>query len=492
MGSGTLGALERQLGHWSAGGGALYQKLASGFMRLIREGILQPGARLPSERRLADALTLSRTTVVAAYDLLLEAGWIERRAGSGTRVSGTSPVVLAARAAARATALVSSPLLDMLGHDDHGLVDFALGAPLPLTDLSLAHLELSREEYAEHVGDVRYHPLGLPALRDAIAARYTSSGLETGAEQVLITTGAQQAINLCALAYLQRGDTVLVEDPTYFGALDAFRLAGARFASVPVGPRGADPALLRARIVASAPRLVYLSPTLQNPTGTVMPAAARERVAALALETGVPIVEDATLAELAFDGAVPKPLAAGAPDAPIVTIGSLSKVAWPGLRIGWIRGPASLMPTLARVKSVMDLGSPALTQAVAVRLLAQIDRIRALRHEQLRPRRDALVRLLRRALPGWTFTVPAGGLFLWVELPAGDAQEFAQVALRRGVVIVPGTVLSHERRYERFMRLPFLAEPAVLAAGVERLRAAWTDYSAAGARRTAPAAVAMV
>jgi DNA-binding transcriptional MocR family regulator len=259
-----------------------------------------------------------------------------------------------------------------------------------------------------------------------------------------------------------------------------------------VGQRGADPALLRARIVASAPRLVYLSPTLQNPTGTVMPAAARERVAALALETGVPIVEDATLAELAFDGSVPKPLAACAPEAPIVTIGSLSKVAWPGLRIGWIRGPASLMPTLARVKSVMDLGSPALTQAVALRLLSHIDRIRTLRCEQLRPRRDALVRLLRRALPDWTFTVPAGGLFLWVELPAGDAQEFAQVALRRGVVIVPGTVLSHEGRYERFLRLPFLAEPAVLAAGVERLRAAWKDYSASGARRTATVAVAMV
>jgi DNA-binding transcriptional MocR family regulator len=492
MKSGALGGLQRQLGHWSAGHGALYQKLASGFMRLIREGLLQPGARLPSERRLAEALTLSRTTVVAAYDLLLEAGWVERRPGSGTRVSGTSPVVLAARAAARATALMASPLFDMLSHDDHGLVDFALGAPLPLTGLELDRLELSREEYAAHVGEVRYHPLGLPALRDAIALRYTSGGLETGAEQVLVTTGAQQAINLCALAYLQRGDTVLVEDPTYFGALDAFRLAGARFASVPIGPRGADPALLRARIVASAPRLLYLSPTLQNPTGTVVPSAARQRIAALALETGVPIVEDATLAELAFDGGVPKPLAAYAPEAPIVTIGSLSKVAWPGLRIGWIRGPASLMPALARVKSVMDLGAPALTQAVAVRLLAHIDRVRILRCEQLRPRRDALVRLLRRALPEWTFTVPAGGLFLWVELPAGDAQEFAQVALRRGVVIVPGTVLSPEGRHARSMRLPFLAEPAVLAAGVDRLRAAWDEYSAAGARRSAAAAIAMV
>lgn len=491
MGSRDLAVLERQLGRWSAGAGALYQKLAAGLTRLIREGVLVPGARLPSERRLAEALSLSRTTVVAAYDSLHEAGWVERRAGSGTRVSPTSPVVLAARAAARATALVSSPLLDLLGHEDHGLVDFALGAPLPLPALALDDLELSRAEFAAAAADVQYHPLGLAALREAIAAAHTAGGLETDARQVLVTTGAQQAINLCAAAYLQRGDTVLVEDPTYFGALDAFRLAGARLASVPSGPRGADPALLRTRTVASAPRLIYLSPTFQNPTGGVMPPAARERVAALARETGITVVEDTTLADLALDGTAPKPLAAYAPEAPIVLIGSLSKVAWPGLRIGWVRGPASLIPTLARVKGVMDLGSPSLTQAVAVRLLGHVDRVRTLRREQLRPRRDTLVRLLRRALPDWRFTIPAGGLFLWVELPSGDAQEFAQVALRRGVVIVPGAVFSHEGQYERFVRLPFLAEPEVLEAGVERLRAAWHDYRAAGARRAA-AAVAMV
>jgi DNA-binding transcriptional MocR family regulator len=487
-----LGALERQLGRWSVGDGALHRKLAAALVRLVREGALAPGARLPSERRLAEALTLSRTTVVAAYDLLHEAGWVDRRAGSGTRVSATSPVVLAARAAARATALVSSPLLDLLAHEDHGLVDFALGAPLPLPDLAMDDLELTREEYAAHVGDVRYHPLGLPALREAIAAHCTTGGLETTAQQVLVTTGAQQAINLCAAAYLQRGDTVLVEDPTYFGALDAFRLVGCRFASVPVGRGGVDPALLRARTVASAPRLVHLSPTFQNPTGAVMAPAARERVAALAQETGVPIVDDATLADLALDGPAPKPLAAYAPEAPIVTIGSLSKLAWPGLRIGWIRGPASLMPTLARVKGVMDLGSPSLTQAIAVRVLGRLARIRALRREQLRPRRDALVRLLGRTLPDWRFAVPSGGLFLWVELPAGDAQEFAQVALRRGVVIVPGSLLSHDGRFDRFVRLAFLAEPAVLAAGVERLQAAWEEYRAAGSRRVATAAVAMV
>ena len=486
-----LATLERQLGRWSSGGGARYERLSSALTRLIRDGVLAPGTRLPSERRLAEALNLSRTTIVAAYDLMHEAGWVERRGGSGTSVSANSPVVLAARAAARATAIVSSPLLDLLAHDAHGLVDFALGSPLPLAGLSLDDFDLSREDYTAAVTDARYHPLGLPALRESVAAACTAGGLETDARQVLVTTGAQQAIHLCALAYVQRGDTVLVEDPTYFGALDAFRLAGARLASVPVGPRGPDPLMLRTRTVASAPRLIYLSPTFQNPTGAVMPAAARERVAALARDTGVPIVEDMTLADLALEGAPPKPLAAYAPDAPIVTIGSLSKVAWPGLRIGWIRGPASVVATLARMKSVADLGSPSLTQAVGVRVLAHVDRIRTMRRGQLRPRRDLLVRLLRRALPDWRFAVPAGGLFLWVELPAGDAQEFAQVALRRGVVIVPGAVFSHEGRHERFVRLPFLAEPDVLEAGVERLRAAWHDYLAAGVQRAA-GAVAVV
>ena len=224
------------------------------------------------------------------------------------------------------------------------------------------------------MADGHYHPLGLPALREAIAASYTAAGLETDARQVLVTTGRSRP-STCARWPTCSEAIRCSSRTTYFGALDV--PPGRR--PVGLGPRRSawrrsDAACTRT--VASAPRLIYLSPTFQNPTGGVMPPAARERVAALARETGVPVVEDATLADLAFDGAAPKPLAAYASEAPIITIGSLSKVAWPGLRIGWVRGPISLIPTLARVKSVMDLGSPSLTQA-AVRLLAHVERIHA-------------------------------------------------------------------------------------------------------------------
>ena len=199
------------------------------------------------------------------------------------------------------------------------------------------------------------------------------AGLPTRPEQVLITNGAQHAIALCAALYLQRGDSVLVEDPAYFGALDAFRVAGARVSPLPVEAGGVPPGVLRDRIIATAARLVYLTPTFQNPTGAVMPVAARKEVARIASELAIPVIDDGALAELALDGPTPPLIATYAPSAPILTIGSLSKLAWPGLRAGWVRAPEPIIERLARLKSANDLGSPLLTQAIAVRLLAAID-----------------------------------------------------------------------------------------------------------------------
>jgi DNA-binding transcriptional MocR family regulator len=135
---------------------------------------------------------------------------------------------------------------------------------------------------------------------------------------------------------------------------------------------------------------------------------------------------------------------------------------------------------LARLKSSMDLASPLLTQAIAVRMLEEIGLTRRLRRLQLRPRRDLLVELLRKHLPQWTFRAPSGGLFLWVKLPAGDARELAQVALRHGVIVLPGPHASALGRCENFLRIPFLAEPETLRAGVRRLSAAWKDYQSNG------------
>lgn len=483
--------LVHHLGVWSTGKGSLQQKLAGALARAVRDGTIGPGMRLPSERTLAQALTLSRTTVIAAYDALREAGWLESRPGSGTWVSAGSPVI-AARGATHASALAASPLLGLLAHHaEEGLIDFALGAPLPLAGLPLDLFTVPAEQYAALLRDHLYYPLGLPTLREAVAQYYSTAGLDTQPAQILVTNGAQHAIALCAASYLQRGDSVLVEDPAFFGALDAFRTVGARLSSLRVGADGVTPSVLRDRITATAARLVYLTPTFQNPTGAVMPAAARKEVCRIASEFGVPVIDDCTFKDVILEGSTPPPLAAHLRDAPVVTIGSLSKLLWPGLRVGWVRASEPVIERLARIRSAMDLGSPLITQAIAVRVLGSLGEVRMQRQQQLKPRRDLMAALLRKHLHEWKFRLSAGGIFIWVELPDGDSREFAQVALRHGVVILPGPAMSATEAHTRYIRLPFAAEAETLRIGLSRLSAAWREYQSAD-RRERQQSVAVV
>lgn len=470
-------ALIHHLGPWSLGKGSLQYKLTRAVVQAIRHGVLNPGIRLPSERSFAQALRVSRTTVVAAYDTLRESGWVESRSGSGTWINSGSSAVTAARSAAQAGALASSPLLGLLANQQEGdVIDFALGTTAPLTELRSELFTLPFDEYSALLNDHRYHPLGLTTLRQAIADYYSNSGFRTKKEEVLVTNGAQHAIALCTALFLQRGDTALVEDPAYFGALDAFRAVGARISPLPVESNGVSPSVIRDRITATAARLVYLTPTFQNPTGGVMPPSARKEVSRIVSELGVPVIDDGAPADLTIDGSPPPPLATDSPDALVLTVGAISKLICSGLRVGWVRAPEPTIQRLARLKSAMDLGSPLLTQSIAVRLLGVVDEARRLRRLQLKARRDLLVTLLRRQLPEWKFRVPSGGLFLWVKLPGGDAREFAQVALRHGVVILPGPVMSATEDHARFVRLPFLGKPEMLKNGLIRLTRAWRDY----------------
>jgi DNA-binding transcriptional MocR family regulator len=469
--------LVQVLGLWSGGRGRLQRKLTEALMQAVRQGGLAPGVRLPSERELAKALRISRTTVVAAYDALRDAGWFESRHGSGTWVRTGSSAVAMARNAAQTAALSASPVLALLmDREADDVVDFGLGSPMPLRELDADRFVLPRDEYDALIHERFHFPLGLPILRQTIADRYSAEGLPTRADQVLVTNGAQHAVALSAALCLQRGDAALVEDPTYFGAIDAFQTAGARLSTLPVKAGGIVPSTLRDRLAATAARLVYLTPSCQNPTGAVMGTTARKEIARIAIDTGTPIVDDRTMADLVLEGSPPPPLAVHAPDGPILTIGSLSKLIGPSLRIGWIRAPESFVQRLARIKTAMDLGSPLIAQAVAARLVRATDEARRLRQRQLRPRCDKLASLLHARLPDWKFSKPEGGLFLWITLPDGDAREFAQVALRHGVVVVPGPVLSAEGQHARCIRLTFLSDPETLAEGAARLATAWRQY----------------
>ena len=202
------------------------------------------------------------------------------------------------------------------------------------------------------------------------------------------------------------------------------------------------------------------------------------------------MVEDTALADLTLEPQAPPPLAAFAKDSATLTVGSLSKLFWGGLRVGWIRGPEPMIARLSRLKVVSDLSGSLVAQAVAARVLRRAKQLQTLRRRQVRARLDHTARLLAKHLPDWTYARPRGGLTLWLRIPEGNVAELAAVALRHGVAIVPGTVNSPEGRWADHLRLPFVGDPATTAAGIERIAAAWAEY--APERRTRRRAVGVL
>lgn len=480
------------LGTWSAGPGPLHRRLAEALRGAVARGEIAPGTRLPAERVLARALSLSRGTVVAAYEALRQEDVLQSRQGSGTWVPA---VALAARAGrAGRAADRSAPLRRNVV--TQGILE-GPGRTIPLLGAHVdGALGLSEELVLAALRDLGpqlrgsgYLPLGLPALREAVARHLTQQGLRTAPEQVLVTSGAQQAISLCAALFLQPGDAVALENPTYLTAIDIFTTCGARLLPVPLSPEGLQPERLREVIERGAPRLLYLIPTFHNPTGLVLPERQRREVVELAERTGVPVLEDLALAELTLGAEPPPPLAAFGRAGTVLTVGSMSKVFWAGLRVGWVRAEPEVVLRLARLKVVHDLGSSLLPQAVAVRLLADGARLRAQRRREVARGVELLTGLLRAQLPGWRFDTPGGGLCLWVRLPVGGASEFAQVALRHGVSVVPGPLASPDGGCAEFLRLPLLTEETSLREAVRRLSAAWQAYAPAAERQRATAEV---
>lgn len=468
--------LAAELGDWTVGTGPLFRRLARALAAGVDRGVLVPGARLPSERALAAATWSSRGTAVAAYDLLVGDGVIERRRGSGTFVA--DPGRRSDDAGLPADREGSALLARLVG-TGAGPVS---GAPRVI-DLSIAVLRDPRGLPVTSVatddlvdpapGD---GPWGLLALREALARELTRDGLPTVAGQVVVTTGAQQAISVAAACWVRPGDTVVVEDPTYPGALAAFRAAGAQVVGVPVDAHGVDVGAL-GRALSSRPALVYVQSGGHNPTGSVLAEHRRREVAELVVAARVPLVEDVALAALAWGGtagALP-PIAARVGDHPTVVAGSLSKRFWSGLRVGFARAPEPVAARLARVKATQDLGSSDVSQLLAARLLAHPDtpQFLARRNADLARRHETLTRCLRHLLPEWRWDDAQGGLGLWVRLPSPEAERVAHLALRHGVAVATAEGLAPDGGHPDRLRLSFALPEPLLVEGVTRLAAAW-------------------
>ncbi|MFD9099253.1 PLP-dependent aminotransferase family protein [Streptomyces collinus] len=378
--------------------------------------------------------------------------------------------------AARARGVGGSPVRDILAVTARPeVINFAGGLPAPeLFDhdgIAAAFREVLELTPAQAL---QYSTTeGEPALRTALAARVTAQGLPTGPDDLLVTTGSQQALSLLATALIEPGDTVLVESPCYLAALQVFALAGARVVPVPGDEDGVDPAALEEAVVRERPKLLYLVPTFQNPTGRTMPAPRRRTVAAVAARQGVWIVEDDPYGELRYDGERVPWIAAqpGAEDR-VVLLGSLSKVMAPGLRLGWLRAPAELRRACAVAKQAADLHTPTVNQLAAARYLnvldAHVARVRAVYGQ----RRDAMLAGLPGALPeGSVWTRPEGGMFLWARLPEPyDTTALLPQVVRQDVAYVPGAPFYAADPDRSTLRLCFVTQtPDEIQEGLRRL-----------------------
>jgi len=433
--------------------------LASALARLIADGRVPLGQRLPSERDLASALSLSRTTITRAYATLRDAGYAAARQGAGTWTQVPGGI-----ARGRDRALLPQP-------DRGSTLDLTCAAPASTPGLATAYADAVAELPAYLTGH-GYFPLGLPELRAAIADGYIRRGAPTDPEQILVSSGAIAAIAAAAQALIGAGDRALVESPVYPNAVSALRRAGARVVTAPVDPQAWDLDALITTVRQTHPRIAYLIPDFQNPTGLLMADEDRHRVAAaLTAARTVPLVDESHVALRLDDGEQPTAFAAHAPNT--VSIGGSSKAYWGGLRVGWLRVPPALVTRLVEARLGLDLGAPILEQLVLTRLLTGSEADAAPQRERLRVQRDVLAAELREKLPDWRFRLPAGGLSLWCELPRQAAAALAVEAERRGVVITPGSVFAPDGGLGSFVRLPYTRPVEELRATASVLQASW-------------------
>lgn len=461
MSGGIRGAqLARLLGAWPGTGPANarapdYSVLAAAVRRLLTDGRLALGVRLPAERDLAQALHISRTTVTAAYRTLRESGHLTSRRGAGSWTTLPPGHRVA-------TSGLWAP-------DEDGVIDLSVAALPAPAELA----EAAREAVADlsaYTAGAGYEPMGLPVLRAAVAEVYTARGVTTHLDQIMITNGVQHALDLLLRLLVSPGQPVLVESPSYPNALVALAARRARVVTHNLAETGWDEEFLLAVLRAARPRLAYLIPEYQNPTGHLMPGALRERLATAVHGTGTDLVVDESFVDLPLDGQPQRPpVAAFDRHARVLSIGSMSKPYWGGLRVGWIRAAAPVVARLAAVRVGVDMASPVLEQLVAVRLLAQAQRVVEARRAQLRAQRDTLAAALRTELPAWRFSLPTGGVCLWVELDAPVASALARALEDLGVRLTPGPRFGVDGTMERFVRLPFTLPEADLVEAVRRL-----------------------
>jgi 2-aminoadipate transaminase len=459
----------------------LYIQLRDQIRALVHGGDLRQGDRIPPSRELATQLGVHRTTVANAYAELESEGLISGHVGRGTYISGEgtpkriTPAVhpIGGDGRLRWESLFADDrgeelLSRMTRAVPRGSISFVMARPatefFPVEELRSCTNAVWKREGPEIL---QFGPSdGYPALKGALVQLLRSEGYEVGEENLLITGGCQQAFDLLCKAFVRPGETVLIENPTYPGALAIFSGGRARILGMPVktesGPGmtpGADVAAIEAVLMQNRVKMIVLTPDFHNPTGTTLPVAERRRLVEVATRFQVPIVEDHIYARLRARGGHLPSLKQLDRSNVVIQVDSFSKIAFPGMRVGWMVAPSNVVDRLRRVKQATDLHTGQLSQAILAEYMrrGKLNRHLERTRKAYSGRLAALEQALTRHMPSGTkWTRPEGGMCVWLELPPGfDSNELLIHARERGVEFSPGRYFYLQNPQPNALRLGF-------------------------------------
>lgn len=476
----------------------LYLQISQQLKDQIQSGELASGVRLPPERRLAAMLGVNRTTIVNAYRELTADGLVVGHVGRGTVVTGTSDESTRSRTSTvempweqlftSTTEAMNAQLLrdTRIVSARSDVISFATGIPAP----ELYPIETIRGLLNSALNDagqtlLQYCPIeGYQPLREVLASRMPRERGATAPAEILIAAGSQQGLFLLANLMIEPGDLVAIESPTYLGALQVFRAAGARLLSLPVDERGMRVELLEDLISRRRPKLIYTLPTFQNPTGATMSIERRQRLLTLAARYQVPIIEDDPYGALRYEGRAIPSLHEMDRHGTVIYLSTVSKMLFPGFRIGWIAAPRPVIERLALMKQIVDLDTNPLAQWAVCAFFERglIDTHLARLREVYPEKRDRMIEALERHVgDAMDWSRPAGGFYLWCRLRGGlRSRDLLAEAARQGVAIAPGESFYPDGEGEATLRLNFtLPSQSEIDDGIARLARAIDVLSAA-------------
>jgi DNA-binding transcriptional MocR family regulator len=477
----------------------IYLQIRDRLSHLIASGALKPDDRLPSVRELAKTIQVNKLTVIEAYSVLEADGLIHARQGSGYFVSHqlappkppANPFALAQDViipTKRCGAFCKSYMTSLQAHHQPGVIDFSSGFPLPT---NLEDLQRIARRAMNQVADSLFQydsPQGQWLLRQQIAQLLVQRGLAVSAEEIIVTSGSMQGLSLAMRYYIQPGDWVIVESPTYHGSLAILENLGARVIGIPMTPAGLNLELLSQYLQSHRPKLIYTISTVHNPTGITTSHTHRQQLLALAQEYHCPVVEDNAYEGLNYEP-VPAPIKALDQEDTVIYLSTFSKTLMPGLRVGYMVVTGKHLRPLIEQKLMDDLHTPTPSQAIVSEYLASGHyrrHLNSLRSNYLQ-NRNVMLHALEKFFPTEVcWTVPEGGLFLWLHLPDElSIQEMSRVALTRNVLIASGAAFFPGHQGYPSMRLSFLHTPEEIESGISVLGELCKRYLMAGKSKTA-------